>query len=154
MKDRIRQIMEGQHMTQQTFAQFIGMSPASLSSIFNGRTRPTINIVEAVTNKLPKISTDWLLFGTGSMYVAEQSNSAQHPVADGITDSNQMLVFEDESSTPPTSFFDGNKGQGGYQNSQEKEKINMKYIDKPQRKITEIRVFYDDKTWETFSPDK
>ncbi len=55
--------MESQHMTQQTFAQSIGMSPASLSSIFNGRTKPTINIVEAIKNKIPKISTDWLMFG-------------------------------------------------------------------------------------------
>ena len=48
MKDRIRQIMESKHMTQQVFAQFIEMSPASLSSIFSGRTRPTLNIVEAI----------------------------------------------------------------------------------------------------------
>jgi hypothetical protein len=27
----------------------------------------------------------------------------------------------------------------------------VKYIDKPQRKITEIRIFYDDGTYETFS---
>lgn len=31
MKDRIRLVMESQHMTQGTFANFIGMSPASLS---------------------------------------------------------------------------------------------------------------------------
>ena len=31
---------------------------------------------------------------------------------------------------------------------------NVKYIDKPQRKITEIRIFYDDQTWETFVPKK
>ena len=30
----------------------------------------------------------------------------------------------------------------------------VKYIDKPQRKITEIRIFYDDQTWETFVPKK
>ena len=27
----------------------------------------------------------------------------------------------------------------------------IKYLDKPQRKITEIRVFFDDGTYETFS---
>jgi hypothetical protein len=27
----------------------------------------------------------------------------------------------------------------------------VKYLDKPQRRITEIRVFYDDGTYETFS---
>ena len=33
-------------------------------------------------------------------------------------------------------------------------KTSVKIIDKPQRKISEIRVFYDDKTWETFVPQK
>ncbi len=30
----------------------------------------------------------------------------------------------------------------------------VKYIDKPQRRITEIHVFYDDGTFETFSARK
>ena len=30
----------------------------------------------------------------------------------------------------------------------------VKYIDRPQRKITEMRIFYDDQTWETFTPKK
>jgi hypothetical protein len=30
----------------------------------------------------------------------------------------------------------------------------VKYIDKPQRNITEIRIFFDDQTWETFVPKK
>ena len=73
MKDRVKQIMESMHMTQQVFAQFIEMSPASLSSIFNGRTRPTLNIVEAIKKKIPDINTDWLMFGSGSMYVQQGS---------------------------------------------------------------------------------
>ena len=58
MKERIKEVMESQHMTQQVFAQFIEMSPASLSSIFTGRTRPTINIVEAIKKKIPNLNTD------------------------------------------------------------------------------------------------
>ena len=30
----------------------------------------------------------------------------------------------------------------------------VKYLDKPVRKITEIRVYYDDQTWETFAPGR
>jgi hypothetical protein len=30
----------------------------------------------------------------------------------------------------------------------------VKYSDKPQRQITEIRIFFDDQTWETFVPKK
>ena len=61
IKDRIRLIMEDQHMTQQVFADYLQQSPATLSSIFNGRTRPTLNIVEAIKTKIPDISTEWLL---------------------------------------------------------------------------------------------
>ena len=59
MKDRIRQIMESQHMTQQVFADYIGLAPATLSSIFNDRTRPTLNVVESIKKKIPNISIDW-----------------------------------------------------------------------------------------------
>ena len=67
MKDRIRQIMESQHMTQQVFADYIGLAPATLSSIFNGRTRPTLNVVEALKRKIPNINFDWLMLGVGPM---------------------------------------------------------------------------------------
>ena len=30
----------------------------------------------------------------------------------------------------------------------------MNFLDKKERKITEIRIFYDDQTWETFVPKK
>jgi len=30
----------------------------------------------------------------------------------------------------------------------------IKILDKPQRKVIEIRVFYDDQTWDTFVPVK
>ena len=33
-------------------------------------------------------------------------------------------------------------------------RTEVKYIDKPQRRITEIRIFFDDQTWETFVPKK
>ena len=72
--------MEAQHMTQQTFANFIGMSAASLSSIFNNRTKPTLNTVEAIKAKIPNINVDWLLFGTGEMFSRMDSSYATPPM--------------------------------------------------------------------------
>ena len=66
-KDRIRRIMEDQHMTQQVFADFLQQSPATLSSIFNGRTRPTLQVIDAIKSKIPDISIEWLLYGTGDI---------------------------------------------------------------------------------------
>ena len=30
----------------------------------------------------------------------------------------------------------------------------VKYVERPQRQITEIRIYFDDLTYETFVPDK
>ena len=67
MKDRIKRIIESQHMTQQEFAENIKIAPATLSSIFTGRTAPSLKIVDAIKSRFPDISTDWLLFGRGAM---------------------------------------------------------------------------------------
>ncbi|MGM9705089.1 MAG: helix-turn-helix domain-containing protein [Prevotella sp.] len=151
MKDRIRKVMESQHMTQQIFAEYIQIAPATLSSIFTGRTRPTLAVVEAIKNKIPSISTDWLMFGNGEMFAVndtEKSQSASSNVSD--MSAGAMLNFEDTIPQPIAqtavrnpNFFDNPE-----------QRIIVKNLDKPQRKITEIRIFYDDQTWETFVSKK
>lgn len=154
MKDRIRRIMESQHMTQQVFAQFIKISPATLSGIFNGRTNPSLNIVEAIKNSLPSISTDWLLFGNGPMYI-DVSKGESVASAGGSADSKEaMLDFETPSTAPSIASQTGGFVQGVNSTPKNIEQYVVKNIDKPQRKITEIRIFFDDQTWETFLPKK
>ena len=63
-------------MSQQTFANFIGINAASLSSIFNNRTKPTLNTVEAIKSKIPNLNTDWLMFGHGSMFESDDKVDA------------------------------------------------------------------------------
>ena len=73
MKDRIKKIMEMQRTTQQDFADQLKIAPATLSSIFTGRTRPTLAIVDAIKSRFPQISTDWLMFGKGDMQIGRAS---------------------------------------------------------------------------------
>ena len=155
MKDRIRLIMESQHMTQQVFAQFIEMSPASLSSVFNGRTKPTLNIIEAIKKKIPNINIDWLMFGTGSMYLDSKAAPVQHSAPTPPIVQSPMLEFEPSPSpvvepAVPASLS-VNSVKVTHQNPVREE---IKIVDKPPRRVTEIRVFYDDQTWESFVPAK
>lgn len=154
MKDRIKMIMESQHMTQQTFAQFIQMSPASLSSIFNGRTKPTLTIVEAIKNKIPSLSLEWLLSGTGPMYMDQVSTSDVTEHNEALPSQDGIIDFDSQQDSPTLSLFEQPNVQNVNNTPITKTKTEVKIIDKPQRKISEIRVFYDDKTWETFVPQK
>jgi len=145
-------------MTQQVFADFIGIAPATLSGVFNDRTKPTINIIEAIKRKLPIISTDWLMFGTGQMYLdtpapSAPTNTEATKVASSIPetlfDFDQMGNVKTPAVNQPASYTSGNRP------TRPEVQIDfMKNQDKTPRRVTEIRVFYDDQTWESFIPAK
>ena len=149
MKDRIREIMESQHMTQKVFASFIGLSEGSLSGIYSGRTRPTLNVVELIKEKIPAISTDWLMFGKGKMYVTDSESSSAVS-----QDDTQASAYQDHPSTPSGGLFNPMENVGVNQTLKNPVKTEVKYIDKPQRQITEIKIFFDDQTFESFVPKK
>lgn len=166
MKDRIMQIMEKEGMTQQEFATALEISPSSLSSIFNGRTNPTNNHVQAVHRRFPKISINWLMFGEGEMY--GEGRPSEKSASPAAADSS-VLPFEGDSPYRKPESGAGAAGagaEGARASSVDAADVfggklppstaipiireTVKYIDKPQRKITEIRIFFDDGTFETF----
>jgi len=146
--------MEAQHMTQQTFANFIGMSPASLSSIFNNRTKPTLNTVEAIKGKIPRLNIEWLMFGHGPMFNDETDVKECSVGSDSLTDDD--VAYKGDNGEP-------NLFSSRTQHSSRSEvmrpsattvKPEVRYVERPQRQITEIRVYFDDLTYETFVPKK
>lgn len=196
MKDRIRQIQEAQHMSQQIFADYLGIGSATLSSIYNGRTRPTLNVVESIKRKLPAINTDWLMFGTGKMFsdnvgggqnvggmdANRGADNASQDAVQALSDDlfggrmadhpNQggedelLLSFEGPSEGVSTPL---QRPSGGVRASQHPTAVagqpmpNSAHVKAQQRPVavervvrhvTEIRVYYDDQTWESFTPSK
>lgn len=163
-------------MSQQDFAAKLGISAASLSSIFTGRTNPTNNHVMAVHRAFPQINVNWLMFGEGEMYATSPSTvetSEEHTVEPGAgvlyPSTGKEGTYPDTPAMP--SMFDmeeepsGRYPQSGglraaMPSTLGKERRqrdiyateNTKIIDKPQRKIKEIRVFFDDGTYESFVP--
>lgn len=144
MKERIMEIMKLEGMTQQEFAAALEISPASLSNIFNGKTNPTNNHVNAIHKRFPQINISWLMFGEGDMYNSSAPLSMdkdKNLAADG----SSLVQNSVDCVTMPTNVANdgGVLSAGGA-------KEYVKYIEKPERKITEIRIFFDDGTFETF----
>lgn len=174
MKDRIRQIMEAQHMNQQTFASYTGIGTASLSSIFTGRTRPTLNHVEAIMKSFPNVNVKWLLDGTGGMLSTGEIDNVEN-TSQNNNGGNQGAQKKDDKVAVEPSLFDVPTTHNGYQTArndaqkgaqpyseasingakQPSPTIQQVVVEKSvARKITEIRIFYDDQTWESFVPKK
>lgn len=159
MKDRIRQLMEIKNMTQQAFATFTGLSTASVCGILNGRTKPTLATVEAINNAFTNINIDWLMFGKGSMFLEDNAEDGDSSTPQGEdAGSESALDFGGDNVQPD--LFSGsvqrgasmaNRAAGGQM--PQRGNINVVYNkEAASRKITEIRVFYDDQTWECFVP--
>ncbi|MBP5508420.1 MAG: helix-turn-helix transcriptional regulator [Prevotella sp.] len=150
MKERIRKIMESLNMTQQSFAELLGISSATLSGMFNGRTKPTHGITEAIHKKLPRINMMWVLYGEGDMYV---DSSDQQTGSERVASPSAQVELDFEDETPVSGKTTGGKARQTASGNDAATK-EMKNVDKPRRRITEIKVYYDDLTYESFVPEK
>lgn len=133
-------------MSQKVFAAEICISEGALSSIFSGRTKPTLNTVNNIHERFPEVNMGWLIDGKGEMYNATSSDSSKQdanvmdfpgvvPSGSVVMQPGVMMQQNGLAQVTPTMPFSAEDG---------------KKLDKPMRRIAEIRVFYDDGTFETF----
>lgn len=95
MKDRIKQLMDDQHLTQQSFAQMIGSTPATLSNIFNGKTNPSLSIVDGIHKSFPLVNVYWILYGTPPMYNSQEAQGdGNESLANGLDPMNEGLAVK------------------------------------------------------------
>lgn len=157
-------IMNSAGLSQREFAAKLEISEATLSNVFRGATNLTSNHVTAIHRAFPDVSTDWLMFGEGEMNVASAPTGAEAapgaatdmpgaeaPEAGALFDS----LFAQEPSVEPV--LARPTVQNPPRASRETSRKIEQFVPAPKveivkRKIREIRVFYDDGTYETFNP--
>ena len=167
MKDRIQQIMIHLGMNQQEFSQATGIAPASLSSIFTGRTSPTLKHAEALHNYLPDLDMDWLLFGKGEMMKRKEADGADANPAEPASSTGSSFGTPMQFAFPPvpgagsasdqaaqgTSPVSYPGAMDGMNAASYVPQIPVEYLkkfDTKPRRIAEIRIFFDDGTFEVF----
>lgn len=153
MKERITQIIQKEEMTAAQFAEKIGISPSSLSHILSGRNNPSLEVVTKIHKACSYLNLQWLLYGDGEMEIQEKLPSNDNSPVSGMFLFDENPEFVDnrpderenrKEMAPKTSVFA----------PKEIVREEIKYIEKPARKITEIRIFFDNGTYETFRPEK
>ena len=153
MKDRITQIMQKEEMTAAQFAEKIGLSPSSLSHILNGRNNPSLDVVMKIHKACSYVNLPWLIYGEGEMEGQPEAPQSEGPGVSGISLFDESTFF-----TPEGTDERENRKEIASKSPvfapKEIVREEVKYIEKPARKITEIRIFFDNGTYETFHPDK
>lgn len=147
MIDRIKEILEKEHLSPARFADLIQVQRSAVSHILTGRNRPSLDFVIKVLNAFPKLSTDWLLYGKQPMYNQEASeheegtNSAIEPAENSL--------FPTDRRDVPKNVQDGAlKSNEIVPFSTEKQLLEAK------KEISKIIVFYTDGTFDSFGLEK
>ena len=138
MKDRILKVMQKEGLSNAEFAEKIGISTSSLSHIFSGRNKPSLEVVMRIHKACPYININCAPAVTGmdlfSQPLENPKNTTEEPAHSDFRKENEVptVVY------PPKEII----------------REEVKYIEKPHPKITEIRIFFDNGTYEVFKPEK
>lgn len=148
MKERIEEIMREAKVTSSQFAKIIGVKQASLSHILTGRNNPSLDVIMKINQAYPGIHLEWLLYGKGEKGTVHESNLINSPE----NGEGQIIAPVMNEPFPADDINEIENTPGKPENIPSMESV--RYIERPPRKIVEVRIFYDDGTYETLTPSK
>ena len=154
MKDRIRKIMEAQGMQPASFADFLDINRQTMTATLSRNKTASISIVMPILEKIPDINPDWLLFGKEPMYKNEKTILVSSPHS-----SSQPSLFENIDVNTPDIPKQVKYAQDlALKTPQKEEKSAINQIDIPiekeDKKIDKIVIFFSDKTFTTLIPEE
>jgi transcriptional regulator with XRE-family HTH domain len=143
MKERLIEFLRSENKSSAQLAEEIGVQASGISHILSGRNNPSLDFVLKMIGKYPHISTDWLLFGKGSMY----------------KEAKMQNLFDFESLTSNENYNRETKDQQKSPESDYKDVIKVKTdkesfsaTDNPVPGVVKIVWFYDNNSFEEFLP--
>ena len=151
IKDRFKMIMDREKLTAGAFAESIGVAQATISHILGPRNKyPSTEVILRLHQRYNDINLEWLLTGKGNMSndspSAESNGGFDYPL---FAENPENLAYEPDASE--------NRKEIALETVQKapKEVVRQEiiYKEKPPRRITEIRIFFDDNTYATFKPE-
>ena len=137
MRDRIIEFLRIENKSAAQLAEEIGVQPSGMSHIISGRNRPSLDFVLKMLEKYAFLSTEWLLFGRGSMY-----NDGQSIKEVFETDMERENLKQDEND-PIQIKLTENKSD---------EILELSPGKKEKTVLTRIVLFYDDKSFQEYFP--
>lgn len=159
MKDRIKLIMDNEHLTPSAFADKLQLGRAVISHILNGRNNPSLDVVSRILSKMDYIDSDWLLTGNGNMYKTDNREKSHTSNSSIPINSNLQpdLFSQNEISQPSDKPEPEYRKEIIVEKPQKADEDIVKqsviYQKAPERKVTKIIIYYSDNTFETFNAD-
>lgn len=164
---RLKGFIDQSGLTSSQFADQCGIPRPTLSQLLSGRNKKISDvIISQIHAGFPKLSVLWLLFGEGPMMVTPVDELSEENPSSPYEGDVEM-DYEDEgdniSITVPgaqprrisgASDKIGVKQQLAYEKRIAELEAEIERLKKSPRKVSQITVYYDDSTFETFIPSQ
>lgn len=89
--ERVEMILRDKRLSETAFAKNIGMSQRTINNYIKGINRPTLSFAEKILNAYPDISAEWLIRGSGDMYLYKQCDEGGGGTAPSVTCGNEDI---------------------------------------------------------------
>ncbi len=100
--DRFKYLMKLNNLTASAFADEIGVQRSSVSHILSGRNKPSLEFIQKVVTRFPKVSADWLIAGVTNTEkeaipndspAKEDKKTSPSPIISGDKQVKKIVVF-------------------------------------------------------------
>ena len=176
INDKIKQILIDKNLTPSYFADEIGVQRSSISHILSGRNRPSFDIIQKIIRRFPELGYEWIMeeenqsvgttssgYGNRSVgrpvqersnqfttvqqgipYPSQQpSGSGQQPALSGIRSQRLEIPPQNTILQTPVS---------NVQTNEEFAINNESSLQKADKKVERILIFYTDGSFREFTP--
>lgn len=152
MKEKLLALMQNEGLRSSQLAEMLEINPAGISHILAGRNKPGFDLLQKILSRFPRINPDWLLLDAPNMYREEQNPAApsaqQGPAA---TAAGAGDLFTSAANTPDHAARENNPAAQPSVASQAADaRAEARHHAAP---ISRIVIFYEDRTFESFTPE-
>ena len=145
MKERLLEFLRNENKSSAQLADEIGVQASGISHILSGRNNPSLDFVVKMLEKYQFLSTEWLLFGKGSMYKeAKMQNLFDYEVAETRGTDKISSGIDLNRNEVETNSVINHKTNNALSTSNQKETSD----------VVKVVWFYNDNSFEEFFPKK
>lgn len=145
--------MKHEGLKPSQLAEMLGINPAGISHILKDRNKPSFDLLQKILRRFPQLNPDWLLLDSTQMYRDEYADvpkpsaptvARQLPIDDGLFGSPEI-----EAAAPKATRQEP-EGSGVFAQSA----AAQFPVSRTGANVQRVVLFYDDQTFESFSPTK
>ena len=151
MREKLQILMNAENLTGSRLAEYLGIQPSSISHIMSGRNKPSLDFVQKILQRYPRINPDWLLLDSEQMYRTQSSEpsptSSSETLFDEPTLAHEPSVQNDVQATDTTSI------SSTVPNAPHSAMDVAGCFAAPDgRSVKRVIVMFDDRTFESYEP--